>query len=71
MCDGCLIRFGWCACVQLMAEHIWLSTVNIGVCVCVCVCARVCLFVCWCDMGMHPFTMYVIFYICIMGFSPV
>ena len=54
-----------------MAEHIWLSTVNIGVCVCVCVCARVCLFVCWCDMGMHPFTMYVIFYICIMGFSPV
>ena len=28
-------------CVQLMAECIWLSRINIGVCACVCVCAVV------------------------------
>ena len=67
----------------------WLSRINIGVCVraCVCVrvhacvracarvCARVCVCVCArvcvCDMSTHPFTSYVIFYICIMDFSPV
>ena len=30
----------------------------------------VCVCVCWCDMGMHPFTIYVIFYICVMDFCP-
>ena len=49
----------------------WVQLILVCVCVHVCVRMRVCLFVCWCDMGMHPFTMYAIFYICIMGFSPV
>ena len=49
-----------------MAECIWLSRINIGVCVCsvfVCVCAGV-----TCVHTRLQFMFYVIFYICIMDF---